>query len=599
MSEPDANEQVRATPANAPVDATGSPPEPVRLPMVNWYDPLQLIRTGIDVLASIVVGPRADYRLIEALTEEQEPFAYAEGDDGFWLDYVADVADGWDSTFTVASLLARKELALDIDGQTKVLPRGSVLVMGGDEVYPSASRRDYADRLVGPYRAALRSAKPVADVFALPGNHDWYDGLVSFTRLFCQGRTLGAWQTRQKSSYFALKLPHGVWLLGVDLQLESDIDRSQRAYFCEVAKKMQPGDRVILCTPEPDWIYGNIYSDDSQHNLAFLEHLLTRENNVRIVLRVAGDLHHYRRHVSAEGTHNVTAGGGGAFLHPTHTHKVATIYGARLDREGEPSAKHEEYRLAKEYPSRRESRSHTRKNLLFLGYNRSFGLLAGAGYFALAAVLPPPDATDTFAHLLHNGVVALVAQPSFLLAVLGVLGAFVVFTDTSSPTYKRLGGMIHGGAHLTGALVVTWFAHRVALALGLHPKSLAEQSAALFFVLVGGVLVGSTLLGLYLYVSANVWRRHSNEAFSALRITGYNHFLRLHIARDGALTVYPLAVTGVPRSWRAAGATSDGEGPSVVPDGGAVLGVKLVEAPLRPGAVLTDAEWAALGAKGR
>ena len=51
----------------------------------------------------------------------------------------------------------------------------------------------------------LEGAPP--DMYALPGNHDWYDGLTSFMRLFCQGGWVGAWRTRQRRSYFAVKLP--------------------------------------------------------------------------------------------------------------------------------------------------------------------------------------------------------------------------------------------------------------------------------------------------------------------------------------------------------------------------------------------------------
>ena len=49
----------------------------------------------------------------------------------------------------------------------------------------------------------------------MPGNHDWYDGLKAFRRLFCTGRSIGAWRTRQERSYFACRLTHGWWLLAV------------------------------------------------------------------------------------------------------------------------------------------------------------------------------------------------------------------------------------------------------------------------------------------------------------------------------------------------------------------------------------------------
>ena len=99
------------------------------------------------------------------------------------------------------------------------LPRGSLLVLGGDEVYPSASAQAYEDRMTGPYRAALpltRRSRPL--LVALPGNHDWYDGLTAFLRVFTHRRSIGGWLTEQKRSYFAVQLPHRWWLLGLDSQ---------------------------------------------------------------------------------------------------------------------------------------------------------------------------------------------------------------------------------------------------------------------------------------------------------------------------------------------------------------------------------------------
>jgi hypothetical protein len=66
----------------------------------------------------------------------------------------------------------------------------------------------------------------------------------------------------------------------------------------------------------------------------------------------------------------------------------------------------------------------------------------------------------------------------------------------------------------------------------------------------GGWIVGSVLMGLYLLISLNVFGRQSEPAFSALRIQDFKHFLRLHIDRDGTLTIYPIKIERVPRRWR-------------------------------------------------
>ena len=137
-----------------------------------------------------------------------------------WLDHVADLGDGFDPTYTVARLLAADAVEVDppegTQGAPLHLPRGRLLVLGGDEVYPTPSSTGYEDRTKGPYRAALPpgAVDPAPFLVALPGNHDWYDGLTAFLRLFAQRRPLGGWRTAQTRSYFAVELPQRWWLVG-------------------------------------------------------------------------------------------------------------------------------------------------------------------------------------------------------------------------------------------------------------------------------------------------------------------------------------------------------------------------------------------------
>ena len=91
-------------------------------------------------------------------------------------------------------------------------------------------------------------------MFVLPGNHDWYDGLTSFLRMFAQGRSIGGWRTRQTRSYFAVQLPHRWWLVGLDTQFGSELDAPQLRYFTRfLTAELQPGDSVILCSATPTW----------------------------------------------------------------------------------------------------------------------------------------------------------------------------------------------------------------------------------------------------------------------------------------------------------------------------------------------------------
>lgn len=57
-------------------------------------------------------------------------------------------------------------------------------------------------------------------------------------------------------------------------------------------------------------------------------------------------------------------------------------------------------------------------------------------------------------------------------------------------------------------------------------------------------------MGFYLFISLNIFGRHDNEAFSALRIQDYKNFLRLHINKSGKLTIFPIKLERVPRKWK-------------------------------------------------
>ena len=91
--------------------------------------------------------------------------------------------------------------------------------------------------------------------------------------------------------------------------------------------------------------------------------------------------------------------------------------------------------------------------------------------------------------------------------------------------------------------------------LGYGTISQLLLSGLITFTLGGPV--GAFILGVYLFVSIRIFRRHGNEAFSSLRIADYKHWLRLRIDASGLLTIYAIALDRVPRRWRAA--TRNGE----------------------------------------
>lgn len=544
--------------------------------MVAWYEPRQLVRTGISVAVSTILGRRADQRIVEALDAEPlEYFDYSVDDAGqarpeLWIDYVADAGDGFNSTYAVASAVASDPLVLQTpDGTSYVTRRGRVLVFGGDLVYPVASRDQYEQRLVMPYEHALPdSSAPHPDVYAIPGNHDWYDGLVSFTRRFCSKRWFAGWRTQQRVSYFALQLPHDWWLLGTDVQLDSDIDADQVAYFKAIAAKMNAHARIILCNAEPHWIYQQKYAgidqDYSDNNLNFLEDKVLGR---KVSVFLAGDLHHYRRHSDGQDHHKIVAGGGGAFLHPTHDVDVRTLPGRPPE---------QPYTLGCSYPEIAASRKLTRRNLLFLWLNLRFGFATGLLYLltcrAMAVEVSGLGLRD-IGEAANRVLCAVLREPTALLWVVLVITAVVLFTDTHSSRFRIFGGISHAIAHLIAVFFTGWGA---AWLVSQWDLPLAIRLLVIGALVFGaGWIVGSLVMGAYLFVALNRFGRHGNEAFSSLAIPDWKNFLRLHIDGAGTLRIYPVGIDRVARRWQAAAT-----GPRLVPDDPNATPPRLIEPPI-------------------
>lgn len=67
-------------------------------------------------------------------------------------------------------------------------------------------------------------------------NVDWFDGLHTFMRYICHKSWLGGWFLPQKKSYFALQLPKGWWIFGLDQALHGDIDVYQFKFFAKLCE---------------------------------------------------------------------------------------------------------------------------------------------------------------------------------------------------------------------------------------------------------------------------------------------------------------------------------------------------------------------------
>ena len=517
--------------------------------MVGWYDPAQLLRTGLQTVLTEVFSTRADFRLIMAIGEPQEPRSFADRD-AFWIDYMADTGDGWRPTTTVLHALAQPSLHVD----DEALPRGDLLIMGGDQVYPAGGVAAYESRLLAPMRAVSPERAPSTAplLLAIPGNHDWYDGLTGFVNTFAQRDFLGMWQTFQRRSYHCLQLPHRHWLVAVDIQLQCDIDVAQRRWFEAALAGLAEGDHVVLCIAEPTWVFRQQYAKDHGPQTRALVRFITKEKRARVVLWLAGDLHHYRRmervdERATKGAQYVTAGGGGAFLHPTHTPSIERLQRGRR-------RETRRYQVSREYPSRAVSRAMAARNLLFPLLNLRFGFATAALYTLLSWLLPQPDLQAIDAGVgptIRRGLAQAAEQPSAIALVAGLLVAVVYFTDSNRRAYRIGAGLVHGLTHLLGALGATaaglWFAH----VLGVQHDVVARRLVMIAASAVLGYALGGIIMGAYLFVSVRVFRRHGNEAFSSLREEGWKNFLRLRVDAKG-LTLWAFGIERMPTRWTSA-----------------------------------------------
>lgn len=539
---------------------------------MGWYDPLQLAKTGVQVAISTIFGRHADRRLLQSAAKADgmpaTPYYDASEVRGdFWFDYVADVGDGFNPTCTVAYYLTEPTLVLKKEGgkdnvEHETRP-GNILIFGGDEVYPFARKDYYDQKLIAPYNAVLpKQSKldPKAPlIFAIPGNHDWYDSLTQFSFLFLEDhfgaeRSFCGWRLKQERSYFAIKLPAGWWLFGTDMQLGSALDTPQMQYFRNiVTSHMGPNDRIILCNAEPHWITHAMYPDNPDYDnrsLGFFEgHVLKN----KAVIFVAGDRHYYRRHeeYSSGATEEITdpgpkkqrivAGGGGAFLHPTHKENVENV--------GERT----KYNLKASFPTPAESRRLNRRNLLFILWNWKLGLATGVLYLLTAHAFMSDlgkHPWNEFDLALHTVAHDALTQPFALTWIALILGGFILFTDTSSKFYKWIAGPIHGLFHLAGVFLVSWWTtHMIDPIHGLDYSSIRQLLFSAVLIFIGGFVFGPILMGLYLFVSLNLFGRHHNEAFSALKIQDYKNFLRFKIDETGDLVIYPVGIRKVIKSW--------------------------------------------------
>lgn len=241
-------------------------------------------------------------------------------------------------------------------------------VIASDILYPAGDVNEYIGKFFVPY---ADYPKPI---YAIPGNHDWLDGLAGFMRHFCAAelpdqvllppprakwsrftlalhrllwrrpsqldpgtlaeaeRLRGAAAASgpaQPNMYFAIDTPQ-LRIIAIDTGILGRLDFDQGQWLRRVSAGPKPklliSGKPVYAGPtfSPRRILSETGSDDGHSGLLWTL-LRNPENNY--VAMISGDIHHYQRHTvalpSGRDMTCIISGGGGAFM--TSTHQIQRV----------------------------------------------------------------------------------------------------------------------------------------------------------------------------------------------------------------------------------------------------------------------------------
>ncbi|MEO5877488.1 MAG: metallophosphoesterase [Streptosporangiaceae bacterium] len=301
---------------------------------LSWLRPSILWRSRNDVIARWFGDPVDDIRrrwVGPGHSDHVIPFDR----EGFSFLLLGDTGEGDKSQYAV------------IPGALKVGEGTDFMVVASDVIYPVGSVNDYPQKFFRPYQGYLQP------IYAIPGNHDWYDGLEGFMRVFCDQRgdgSPGPWKGRlgfvakrlwrrpepadetafaagralrsepaqqvtQPGPYWIIDSP-SLRIVGIDTGIQGTLDRDQGEWLRRVSAG--PGPKLLV-TGKP------IYKDDVYQPCRIegggtVDEIVQAANYVAVI---GGDIHNYQHYPIArtgeKTVHYLVAGGSGAFMHATHT----------------------------------------------------------------------------------------------------------------------------------------------------------------------------------------------------------------------------------------------------------------------------------------
>jgi calcineurin-like phosphoesterase family protein len=216
-----------------------------------------------------------------------------------------------------------------------------------DVIYPAGDVNEYEDKFFWPYRDLP------GPIYAIPGNHDWYDGLHGFMTHFCQadpdqrpkaspGRFFGRilrkalWREpnpmeqdllervgplRQERSdqagpYFAIEAGP-ILLVGIDTGIRGRLDREQGEWLKRISQHDKP---KILLTGKP--LVVDAGKKDLEIEGGGGVRAIVDDPNHRYIAVIGGDIHNYQRYPIAmpggQTIQHIVSGAAGAYTKATH-----------------------------------------------------------------------------------------------------------------------------------------------------------------------------------------------------------------------------------------------------------------------------------------
>ncbi|WP_242906738.1 metallophosphoesterase family protein [Actinomadura terrae] len=314
---------------------------PDRVPGFSWRRPKILWRSRNDVVARLFGDP-ADAirrRCVTALRERGTPAAFTvhRSSPEFSFVLVGDTGEGDKSQYAVVPPLLHAAAGTDF------------MVIASDVIYPAGDAAEYPAKFFRPYKDYP------APIYAVPGNHDWYDGLRGFLHVFCDldvdcapppwrgplafvprlfwrasgtvepsvlaearrtYRGAPGQQAAQPGPYWAIDTP-SLRIVGIDTGITGRIDRDQGEWLREVSAGPKP---KMLVTGKPLYVDDDLRPCPIEGGGTVDE--IVRDPAHHYVAAIGGDIHNYQHYPvtldDGRVLHYIVSGGGGAFMHATH-----------------------------------------------------------------------------------------------------------------------------------------------------------------------------------------------------------------------------------------------------------------------------------------